>query len=191
MREQMSHGRAFRAGRLVEVDHALLRRDERRESRDELRHRSPAHHLGAGAASRDDVAVPQHAGSRKRCGPVVDLLKCFIHRRAILDVVDRRLVSSGSPLRADDRLLAGGARRPPRLRSRHVRRDAGRRRPASGRVRAGEALPGDHRRRPRPRRELRRSTSSAPAPSSWTPQTGRRSAAPTARCSATSGRRAR
>ena len=85
MCQQMSHGRAFRAGRFIEVDHALLRCDERRESRDELRHRSPAHHLGPGAASRDNVAVTQHAGSRERCGPIGDLLKCFIHRRAILD----------------------------------------------------------------------------------------------------------
>ena len=67
MREQMPHGRALRAGRLVEVDGALLGGDERRQRGDELRHRRPAEDVVARPVRRDLLAAAHDAG-RGRVG---------------------------------------------------------------------------------------------------------------------------
>jgi enamine deaminase RidA (YjgF/YER057c/UK114 family) len=64
---------------LVEIDHALLGGDERRESRDELRQGSPTQYLVSGSVCRHDFAATQNTRSCKRCRPVVDLPQCFFH----------------------------------------------------------------------------------------------------------------
>jgi enamine deaminase RidA (YjgF/YER057c/UK114 family) len=44
-----------------------------------------------------ELAVPKHSRGSDVCRPALDLTKRFLHGRAILDGVRRRLVSSGSP----------------------------------------------------------------------------------------------
>src|SRR6266513_7686 len=85
MREQMPDRRALGPGRLVEIDHTLLRGNQCGERRDALRHGCPAHQLVTRHKSRDDIAVADDTRSRERRGPALDLPKCFLPRRAILD----------------------------------------------------------------------------------------------------------
>src|SRR3954463_343023 len=107
MREQMPDRRALGPGRLVEVDHTLLRGNQRGERRDELRHGCPAHGLAPRPMGRDDVAVPDDTRSRERRGPALDLPKCLLHRRAILNAW---LADSCPPARPTRRRLASRAR---------------------------------------------------------------------------------
>ena len=73
MREQVPDRRAFRPGRLVEIDDALLGGDESRESDRRLRDRRPAELLLTRPALGDDVAAAQHRDSDDACAPALDL----------------------------------------------------------------------------------------------------------------------
>ena len=73
MREQVADRRALRPRRLVEVDDALLRGDERRERDRRLRDRRPAELDVARPARRDDLAVAQHGDRDGARAPAVDL----------------------------------------------------------------------------------------------------------------------
>ena len=79
VREEMSHRRPVWPRRLVEIDHALLCRNQGRESRDELRHRRPAQHLARCSVRRNDLAASQHTRGGEGCRPVVDLPECLFH----------------------------------------------------------------------------------------------------------------
>ncbi len=188
MREQMADGRPRRPGRLVEVDGSLLGGDERRECRGQLRHRGPAEHAVARAVRRERLAIAKDADSDRRRGPVLDLPQ-RPPLRSDTSEVKRQLVPAESPFAATvgySRAVRVG----PHV---HVAGTApimpGGRRPARGRVRAGEALPRDRRSRRSPSSAQGPSTSSAHASTSSEATTGRRSAAPTARSSAPSAPR--
>ena len=75
VREQMANGRAIGAGRVVEVDDALLDCDEGRERRRELRHRGPAKDVLGGTVLRGDTVGPHDGRRGVRRLPVVDLAK--------------------------------------------------------------------------------------------------------------------
>ena len=150
VREQMPHGRAGRPGRLVEVDDALLGGDERRERADGLRHRGERNGAERVAAGRDRAVGAGDAGRRERDVPAVDLAQS-LQRGAILP-------GHGAPpdlgplaVRSRCRLLAGGRRGLDRARRRHRADPARRLADARKRLRAGAALPGDHRRGARAR----------------------------------------
>ncbi len=73
VREQMPDCRAFGAGRLVEVEDSLLRRDQHGERNSELRHRRPAQ-LHVAWPMRGDHLAPTHDPGRGVLGfPGVDL----------------------------------------------------------------------------------------------------------------------
>ena len=171
MREQMPHRRAFGPGRLVEVDHALLRGDQRRERRDELRHGCPAHHLVRRprvATTSPSRTTPAAANDAR---PALDLPKCFFHRRAILDAW---LAGSSLPARPTSQTI--GFSRAVRD-GRHVlvagtcavMPDGGD--PARRRVRPGAGAASRSSSPRSPRRAPHRSMSCAREPSCSTPQT--------------------
>ena len=110
--EQMPDRRALRPRRLVEVDDALLDRDERRERGRELRHRGPAEDVLDGTVSRDDSRRAAQRPPRRARAPHRRSGEAR-PRRAILGVVERRLIPGHSPYEPVVGLLAGGrARRP-------------------------------------------------------------------------------
>ena len=181
--EQVPHRRAGRPGRLVEVDDALLGRDERRERADRLRDRREADRRGAcRRASRSWPSAPvTPAAANGTSQP-------SIWRRA--STAGRYYPGDGTPpdlgtfaVRAGRRILAGGRRGLDGARRRHGPDPARRLADARERLRAGAALPCDHRRGARASRLVGRRTSSAPGCSSPTPRTGATSRAPTARSS--------
>jgi hypothetical protein len=75
MGEQVAHGRAGRPGGLVEVEHALLGRDQHREGRDRLRHRGQTHRAARVATHRQRALGPGHADGGEGNVPAVDLRK--------------------------------------------------------------------------------------------------------------------
>src|SRR5205085_978145 len=94
--EQVAQRGAGRPGRLVDVDDALLGRDERRERRDELRDRGPAD--GAGAVADGAQLAPvrvEHRDRRERRRPRFDLTQSLhsLDTRAM----ERRSVPAVSP----------------------------------------------------------------------------------------------
>ena len=73
--KQVAQGRAGRAGRLVEVDDALLGSDQRRERRDRLGDRGPAEDVLARPLGSNLLAVAQDADGYRLGRPALDLPK--------------------------------------------------------------------------------------------------------------------
>jgi hypothetical protein len=73
VREQMANGGALRAGLPVEIDHALLGRDERRKRRRRLRDRGPAELHVTRTVSRGHIAAVQDGRRGDARAPAVDL----------------------------------------------------------------------------------------------------------------------
>ena len=154
--EQVPHGRAGRAGRLVEVDDALLGGDERGERADRLRDRGEA---GRRGACRRGVAIVPSAPVTPAAAKGTS--QPSIWRRA--STAGRYYPGHGTPpdlgtlaVRARGRILAGSRRRLDGPRRRHRTDPAGRLAGARERLRAGAALPRDHRRGARAGRLLDR-----------------------------------
>ena len=83
VREQVPDRRAGRAGGLVEVDHALLGGDHRRERRHGLRHGGEPNDARGVASGRHGTGRIDDSRGGELGRPVVDLAKC-LHARAIL-----------------------------------------------------------------------------------------------------------
>ena len=81
VREQMPHGRAGRTGGLVEVDDALLRRDQRGQGGNGLRHRGEPHGAGRFPANVNVPGRIDDTGSGELDRPVVDLAESLHARR--------------------------------------------------------------------------------------------------------------
>ena len=94
VREQMADRRSGRAGRLVEVDGALLGGDEAREGGHQLRHRGASRNVRRAVAARAETSppAPEDGGRCVRHVPRVDLTQ----RLHAVDTrrVDRQLVSA-------------------------------------------------------------------------------------------------
>jgi hypothetical protein len=73
MREQVSHRRAFRPGRVVEVDNPLLGRDERCQRGCRLGHRGPAKDVLARSVDGDFLGAAQDADGHSLRRPPLDL----------------------------------------------------------------------------------------------------------------------
>ena len=184
VREQVPDGRAGRAGRVVEVDRALLGRDQAGERRHRLRHGRPAE-----LASSVARAPPARTRRRDSDGDMLGrpAPRRFATRPRRLDTREWN-GSSSPPARRTSPSRGSRAR----CASGHTCSSPGTapvmpdgEELPPGRLRPGEALPRDHRRRARARPALARSTSSARASSPRAPTTSRRSPAPTARSSPT------
>jgi len=89
MGEQVPHGRARRAGRLVEVEDALLRRDEHGEGRHGLGDGREANDTGRVPAADDATLRIDDPGGGEGDRPAVDLAK-GLHECAILVLLERR-----------------------------------------------------------------------------------------------------
>ncbi len=146
VREQVAHRRARRSCRLVEIDHSLLRSDERRECADRLRDRREADGVTRVAAGRERRRRARHPAAANGTSQE------SIWRRA--STFDQRYYrGDGAPpdlgtlaVRAGRRLFTRRRRRLDRSRRRH-RADRARRLSDSGRrLRTGASLPLDHRR---------------------------------------------
>ena len=189
VREQMADRRARRPGRLVEVDRPLLRGDERGVGDEGLRHRAPAEAVVRVAVLRDDRRRPSRRPP-PRAPPATTRSGGAPPRRAILAPWRPGPWSAASSggTRPTSRSRASRGRSSPGGRStsparRRFRGTAIRRRARTSRC--GSASSSSARRSSR--RERRSPTSSARGCSSSTRPTGRRSPAPTARCSPRSG----
>jgi len=75
MREQLADRRALRPCGCVEVDDALLDRDERRDRCEELRHRGPRQHLVARTDGAELLVGARHRDGRAPCRPRGDLFQ--------------------------------------------------------------------------------------------------------------------
>jgi hypothetical protein len=85
----MADRRAGRAGRLVQVDHALLGRNQHCERGDRLGHRGEPDDARRVAVRRDLTRGIDDARGGELDRPVVDLAKC-LHARHTSPLVERR-----------------------------------------------------------------------------------------------------
>ena len=117
-----------RAGRVVQVDDALLGRDEARERGHQLRHRGEPVDVLAVAARVELAVRPEHRHRGVRHVPAVDLAQ-GVHAVDTRDV-ERRIVPAVSPMAATVGYSPGRPRRQRRLDRRdgagHARRRASR-----------------------------------------------------------------
>ena len=81
VREKMANRRARRPRRFVQIDDALLGRDEDREGRHRLRDGRQSHRMRRVAARRHLATWIDDARGSELDGPVVDLAKCLHARR--------------------------------------------------------------------------------------------------------------
>ena len=92
----MAKGRAGRAGRLVEVDDALVDGGQHRERGNELRDRGPAEAVVVGPVAREDAIGPDDGRGGVGRAPRVDRGEDVARQAASAE--RRRLIDSGARL---------------------------------------------------------------------------------------------